>query len=180
MDKVDRPRGLIAFDSDRNTLLHSAGQPSVPRTKRLVRARTIAYAALILVIGAIILATLGSRNTIDVSVLHDRNPVFVTLSDGSIRNGYTVRILNKELETREFALAVDGPPGMRVTVLGFEDVSPEDLRLPVAANGAGTYRAFLTLPRDQFEENPTRLDFTVTDLDTGEIAHHDTVFRGPE
>ena len=180
MDKVDRPRGLIAFDSERNTILHRAGQQSIPRTKRLVRPRTIVYVALILVIGAILLATLGSRNTIDVSVLHDRNPVFVTLSDGSIRNGYTVRILNKELETREFALAVDGPAEMRVTVLGYEDVPPEDLRLSVTANQAGTYRAFLTLPRDQFDENPTRLDFTVTDLETGETVQHDTVFRGPQ
>jgi polyferredoxin len=28
-------------------------------------------------------------------VLHERNPLFVRLSDGSIRNAYTVRLLNK-------------------------------------------------------------------------------------
>ena len=31
----------------------------------------------------------------DICVLHDRNPLFVTLRDGSIRNAYTVRLLNK-------------------------------------------------------------------------------------
>ena len=35
------------------------------------------------------------RALLDVNVLHDRNPVAVKLSDGSIRNAYTMRLLNK-------------------------------------------------------------------------------------
>ena len=50
-----------------------------------------------------------NRTVLEVNVLHDRNPPFVLLSDGSIRNGYTVKILNKLHEPREFALAVRGP-----------------------------------------------------------------------
>ena len=38
---------------------------------------------------------LATRHNEGVSVLHDRNPLFVRLSDGSLRNAYTVRILNK-------------------------------------------------------------------------------------
>ena len=32
--------------------------------------------------------------------IHDRNPVFVRLSDGAIRNAYTVRIINKRARAR--------------------------------------------------------------------------------
>ena len=41
------------------------------------------------------LYALATRTLLDVNVLHDRNPLAVTLSDGSIRNAYTVRLLNK-------------------------------------------------------------------------------------
>ena len=37
-------------------------------------------------------------------MIHDRNPIFVRLSDGAIRNGYTVRVANKRAERREFTL----------------------------------------------------------------------------
>ena len=54
----------------------------------------------------------------DVSVLHDRNPLFVRLSDGSLRNAFTVRILNKSLEPKAFVLKVSGLPDADVDVIG--------------------------------------------------------------
>ena len=42
---------------------------------------------------------LATRSNDGVSVLHDRNPLFVRLSDGSLRNAYTVRIINKTPRT---------------------------------------------------------------------------------
>ncbi len=45
--------------------------------------------------------TLATRRSDGVSVIHDRNPIFVRLSDGALRNGYTIRILNKTLERAE-------------------------------------------------------------------------------
>src|SRR5438105_528986 len=52
-----------------------------------------------------------------IRVRHDRNPVFVRLSDGAIRNAYTVRIANKRAERREFALAVSGLAGSLLDVV---------------------------------------------------------------
>ena len=70
-----------------------------------------------------------------INVVPDRNPLFVTLSDGGVRNGYTVKILNKLHEPREFQLAVRGLEGARLTILGMEGeaapairVSTDDLR----------------------------------------------------
>ena len=47
---------------------------------------------------------LSPRAAVDINVLHDRNPLFVTLSDGSIRNGYTIKILNKSHEPQHYDL----------------------------------------------------------------------------
>ena len=35
-------------------------------------------------------------------------PLFVTLSDGSIRNGYTIRVMNKEHAAKDYELSVAG------------------------------------------------------------------------
>ena len=47
------------------------------------------------------------RSPIDLNVTPVRNPTFVTLSDGSIRNGYTLKILNKRHDLRSFAITTD-------------------------------------------------------------------------
>ena len=54
------------------------------------------------------LVALLNRTTLEVNVLHDRNPPYVLLSDGGVRNGYTVKILNKLHEPREFSLEARG------------------------------------------------------------------------
>ena len=55
------------------------------------------------------LYALLTRTLLDINVLHDRNPVAVKLSDGSIRNAYTVRLLNKRGFDRVIAIDIDGP-----------------------------------------------------------------------
>ncbi len=67
-------------------------------------ARTVAYSAIIAAVGGIMIYTLATRSLLDVNVLHDRNPVAVRLSDGSIRNAYTVRLLNKSGYDRVIAI----------------------------------------------------------------------------
>jgi polyferredoxin len=64
------------------------------------------------------LTALALRSFTDLSVLHDRNPIYVTLADGSIRNGYTLRLLNKRPQERLFTLSVEGLDGARVEVAG--------------------------------------------------------------
>src|SRR5947199_159843 len=92
MTKIGRETRLIGYDNDINIHRREAGKPPV---YRIVRPRTITYAAMILAVGAIMLYALLNRTLLDVNVLHDRNPVAVKLADGSIRNTYTVRLRNK-------------------------------------------------------------------------------------
>jgi hypothetical protein len=48
------------------------------------------------------------------AALHDRNPHYVVLSDGSIRNGYTLRFANKQPVVRRFALTIDASADRRL------------------------------------------------------------------
>ena len=115
MQQINRPTGLIAYDTDINAERRLAGKPPI---YRLIRARTMLYAAIIAVVGGIMLYTLATRSSMGISALHERNPLFVTLSDGSVRNDYTVRFLNKAGVSRSFALEVLGSSRRRDPHLG--------------------------------------------------------------
>ncbi|WP_394260076.1 cytochrome c oxidase accessory protein CcoG [Xanthobacter autotrophicus] len=115
MEKVGRPRDLIAYDSEANL---EARLAHTPFTQRIIRPRTILYAVLICLVAGLMLTSLLGRATEGVAAIHDRNPLFVRLSDGSVRNAYTVRLINKMLEERTFVLTADGVPGASLEVIG--------------------------------------------------------------
>jgi polyferredoxin len=66
------------------------------------------------------LGVLAWRSDTGVSVLHDRDSLFVTLSDGGIRNGYTLKLLNKAREPRLYRRALAGDLPATYRVLGQE------------------------------------------------------------
>ena len=179
MDKVQRPRGLIAFDSERNHRLQTSGQEPVSRLSRLVRPRTIIYAFLITGITLAFLTGLAMRSQLDVNVLHDRNPLFVTLSDGSIRNGYTIRVLNMRQEPRTMTLTVDGVPDAQITLVGAEQAGATSATLEVEADAVLTYRVFVAVPSEALTSNVTDIAFVFDDADAGLHSSHASVFRGP-
>ena len=114
MDKVGRPRGLVAYDTIRN--LETPGAEIVP--VQWLRPRVLLYATLMAIVGVIMLTALLLRPELEVSVLHDRNPIWVKLSEGGMRNGYTLKLLNKLYEPRSFKLGVQGLSGATVAVVG--------------------------------------------------------------
>ncbi|MFG1359821.1 cytochrome c oxidase accessory protein CcoG [Xanthobacter pseudotagetidis] len=117
MAKVGRPGNLITYESEANLEARIAGKPFV---QRIIRARTLLYVALIVLACGLMLTALVGRSTEGVAAIHDRNPLFVRLSDGAIRNAYTVRLTNKQLAERTFALSVEGLPGATLEVIGDE------------------------------------------------------------
>ncbi|MDJ0511937.1 MAG: cytochrome c oxidase accessory protein CcoG [Methyloceanibacter sp.] len=173
MDKVGRPRGLIAYDTVRNL---EAGAPNA-EPLRLLRPRVLLYAGLIVLVGIIMIVALMMRPVLEVNVIHDRNPLYVKLSDGGVRNGYEVKILNKQYVPRAFKLGVTGLPDATVQLVGHDSgvvpVPPDQLKgvkLHVALDKEGV-RA---LP-----DQATQFQFVVTDIATGETMEHNATFQGP-
>jgi len=117
MRKIGRPTRLIAYDTDINIKRRLGGLAPVYRT---IRPRTVLYAALIALVGGVMLFTLVGRSAYSLAVIHDRNPLYVRLSDGSIRNAYTVRLVNKRSEARRFTLALAGLDDTMVEIVGAE------------------------------------------------------------
>jgi len=115
MQKIARPTRLIAYDTDINIKRRQHGEHPA---YRIVRGRTVLYALIIAVVCAVMTFTLATRRSDSVSALHDRDPLFVRLSDGSLRNAYTLRILNKSLEQKTYVLSIAGLPDADIDVIG--------------------------------------------------------------
>jgi cytochrome c oxidase accessory protein FixG len=134
MQKIGRPARLIAYDIDINIKRRQHDETPI---YRIVRGRTVLYALIIAIVGGLMAYTLATRHDDGVSVLHDRNPLFVRLSDGSLRNAYTMRILNRSLEQKAFMVTVAGLPDADIDVIGnagffnahpLVDVGPDQTR----------------------------------------------------
>jgi len=176
MSRFGLPPELITYDSISNQVARAKGRK--PRF-RLVRARTIAYAAILLVATGIMGYSLLNRDRLEVNVLHDRAPLFVRLSDGSIRNGYTFKILNMEREPKSHQLSATGIDGALMTVIGYETDGARSVTLPVRPDDIGSFRVFVKVPRGSLDDRSTDLTFVLTDVATGAVVEHDTVFAGP-
>lgn len=177
MKKVGRPTALIAYDTEMNVQRRIKGQAPITR---IFRARTVLYLALIALIGGIMLYTLAARTTESVSVLHDRNPLFVQLSDGSIRNAYTLRIVNKLNQPRRFAIAVAGVPDARLEVAGGVSTMVNDQ--PVVEVGPDqTYELrVLVSTHAKLPANASLpATFTITDIAAGQASTAPDHFKGP-
>ena len=146
---------------------------------RIVRARTVLYAAIIAIAGAIMLYTLATRQTESISVIHDRNPIFVRLADGELRNGFTVRILNKLLQTRDFVLSVEGLSDVDLRVSGIEGNNGRTVVVPVGPDQTREVRVLVSSYQTLPPAASMRLTFWITDPATGRRASASDHFRGP-
>ena len=119
--------------------------------------------------------SLFMRDTINVGVARDRNPTFVTLSDGSVRNAFEVRLRNKHGEPRLFGLHDSGDLAYRLTLEGTPYQAIE-----VPANETLRLRAYVTAPAGAAVSSAQKSDlrFWVEDQVNGERAHLNSHFTG--
>ena len=167
MTKVGRPTGLIAYDSEINIRRRLEGKGNI---YRLVRPRTVIYAGIIAAVSAIMLHTFLTRSYLDVSVLHDRNPLAVMLSDGSVRNAYTVHLLNKHSYYRTVALDLEGLPQARMQVVGSDAAIEGRPYVAIGPDQTTEVRVLVTIPPRHKLDKSTSVTFRVTDTDVREAA----------
>jgi cytochrome c oxidase accessory protein FixG len=165
MLKIDRPTGLITYETDDNIDRFQVGEK--PRY-RFMRMRTIVYAVALAVVSAVMLGALATRTELELDAYRDRNPNFVRLSDGSVRNGYSITVVNKAGSSRALQLEVDSDPAMLVRVLGTTEAEP--MRVEVGPDQTHDIIIYLTLPLEAIDIEREDVIFRVTDPATGEIA----------
>jgi len=119
MDSMGYPRGLVRYDSEINIESATPGKVHLD----LLRVRTVGYGVAILVMVGVLIYNLASRTDVQLSIQPVRQPLFVTMSDGHIRNRYQIHITNKSVEEHGYHIAVRGLPQQAFDIGTMSDVS---------------------------------------------------------
>ena len=175
MAKIGKPRGLIDYMALSDETREREGRPPRNVLAHAFRPRTILYTALWLGFGLALVFALFIRSDIELTVAPVRNPTFVTLSDGSIRNTYDLRLRNKTNEPANFRVTVKGDPTLR---LQLEGTPYETVEVP--ADSTLQQRAYIVSPgnSDPSISASTPVRIWIEDLADGDRAHRDTTFNG--
>jgi cytochrome c oxidase accessory protein FixG len=166
MEKVGRPKGLIRYESLDG--LESGQSCAISK-----RPRVWVYSLILLAALSGIVYGLSTLDSIELKVIHSRQPLFVLQSDGSIQNKYTLKVLNKMTQDAQVRVSVEGPEGILLSGVeqGF-----------IARHGQVTPRTvFIRLPRPSLQGESTPITFRVT-TEGGEplfSASRSSVFIGP-
>ncbi len=203
MDKIGKERGLISYatlsDYNANMALATAGGESVVdpsrvrktdgslvdavahfHLRKIFRPRTFIYFGAWALVGLLLLYGLLARDRIDINVLHDRNPQFVMLSDGSIRNGYTIKLLNMVPEPRIFTLELDGLTGGLMVVAESGGDEARRVTIGVEPDRLRTLKVFVRLPASEAQNGNQDFGFIVKDTASDETDTYNATFVAPE
>ncbi|CAN7589732.1 cytochrome c oxidase accessory protein CcoG [Aminobacter sp. LjRoot7] len=202
MDKIGKERGLISYATlaDYQSNMAIATDPATRaidpgrvrdadgkldkrishfHIRRLFRPRTFVYAGAWSLVGVGLLIALLSRDRLDINVLQDRNPQYVVLSDGSIRNGYTVKLLNMVPEPRSFELSIEGLPGAVMSVVGIDQLETRSITIDAEPDKLKTVRVYVRQPREQLSQGQG-FSFVVADKAGAERDTYAAKFNVPE
>jgi cytochrome c oxidase accessory protein FixG len=200
MAKIGRPRGLIdylALDDEPPTAPQESAavagyaeapagdvagaslrpwQPK-PLWQHIFRPRTIVYTTAWAAIGVALVVALFIRPEIDMTIAPVRNPTFVTLSDGSIRNAYDIRLRNKHTEARDFRVSLVADSPLELAVEGASNAV-----VNVPADTSRLQRVYVIAPPQTPAARAQRSDLRlwVEDVTSGERAYGNTIFNGKE
>ncbi|MDC9823786.1 cytochrome c oxidase accessory protein CcoG [Devosia sp. ZB163] len=203
MTRLGKEQGLISYatlsDYNRNMALATGSgkvvQPSRvrnPVTGKLVDAikrtnwrsvihpRTIVYLVGWIAIGLAMVTALALRTPLSLNVLHDRNPLYVELRDGSVRNGYDVKVLNMAPEMREVELRLDGLPGSTISLVDGGSETAGSLTFTLEPDKVLPVRLYVRVGPESLPASQMPFQIVVSDEAAGITRSVESTFEVPE
>lgn len=155
MEKVHRPTGLISYRS----LLDLYGEKTAPWYKR---GRIALYGAIMVAASGGILFGMIQMGGVSIMVIHERQPLYVRLSDGSIQNRYELKIVNKSDEELSLKIDISGLAGAQ---LG------QEAPLDVPAGAVKAYTLFVAVHEKDLVPGNSPVHFVATSEDGIQIRY---------
>lgn len=177
MDKVGRPRGLVRYDTENNLIARGMAKSKGVAFRdqlHILRPRTFYYIAILTFMCGFMLYHFMHRASFDLHVLHERNPLFVQLSSGDIRNNFSVKIINKTHEEQMFSLRVEGIEGADLSISSVRGIDSGNI--PVDAAGIGAYRVMVSAKNDAALMARRPITFVAKNQKTGEEYKTESMF----
>ncbi len=109
MDKMNYPRGLIRFTTQ-NALAKDWNGAGILR--RVLRARVLVYAAILLALCIALGWTLALREPVKVDVVRDRAALARIVEGGRLENVYRLQIMNATEQVQRYGISAQGLDGL--------------------------------------------------------------------
>lgn len=165
MEKVSKPKGLIRYAA----INEFAGKALPPIWRR---PRVIVYSSIMTFAAAAMIWGLTTMSPIDVKVLKERAPLYAQMSDGTIQNKYTVKIVNKGESLMRAEVSVKGQDDLVYIADRVADVEPGNV---------ASITLFIRIPRKSLTSDSTPVDIVVQDLNNPAISDtYTSVFHSPK
>jgi polyferredoxin len=122
---------------------------------------------------------LANRALIDASLLPNRNPLYVELSDGAIQNSFQVKISNKRATPRLFTVTLDGFIDGELASAGLDGIGQQSVLLGIDANKVRDIRVTVRHAREGLTSERTPFAIVIRDLTGGETTVLEGIFNAP-
>lgn len=146
----------------------------------MLSTRNLIYFAIYAAIGLGMAYSISMRDRLDLNVIHDRNPIFTVLSDGSIRNGYEVRILNMKGHEQQFLVTVEGLPNPDIQLAGFNTIPKKWIITEAEADSLKSIRLFISTPQETLKSERTEFRINVSTHGGHELISQTVNFEAPK
>lgn len=206
MDKLGKERGLISYatlnDYNVNMEIATGAASGVAvidparvrdsKTRKLldtlrhtnwrsiIRPRTLVYFVVWASIGLGMLTVLALRSPLEINAIHDRNPLYVLLQDGEVRNGYELKIINMTAQPRVVRVGIEGLDGGTMTLAGSSEAPTRNLVFEVEPDRVLPVRMYVRADPKQLDSHHVRFKFVATSDDGNVRAETAVNFEAPE
>lgn len=158
MDKMNYPRGLIRFTTERNL---EGG-----RTRK-TRFKAVGYFVVMVIMATLLVWDISTRKPLEVDILRDRNQLYSISMEGWVQNVYTLKILNKSQLPQTFTIEAQGFD--RTQLLGTTEVT-------IDGGSIATVPVTLAVHPDEVTERVQDIYFVVSSTDGTVTEQHQTSF----
>ena len=107
MGKFGYPRGLIRYSTE-NALAH--GWDARKMVRRVLRARTLVYGAILFAVCAALAGALALRVPLKVDIVRDRASLAREVEGGRIENVYRIQVMNTQERAHRYRIGASGLP----------------------------------------------------------------------
>ena len=143
MFKINRPKGLIRYDSHNGILSGS---------KNLWTNRVKAYSLLLVLLLSVLGFLLGTRGDVELTVMRTPGMLFQENPDGQISNLYNFQLANKTNKPIQIKM-ITKTEGATIKIIGAMNLLPE------AEVSKGSF--FIYLPKDKLDDTKTEVNITI-------------------
>ena len=170
MEKIGRPLDLIGYDS-----VSSQTEGTNP-PKKLANKKALIFLLLFISIGMVIFYQLVNKDTLRVTILHDRNALYTWLPDGSLRNTYTLKIFNKTNQVQTYVVTATGIEGAKIKFQGFDQNYGASNQIDVDFNQEIELIVFVQASKEALKSGPNAINFQLNDSKTNRIYTTSSTF----